>query len=263
MKRILIIFFVVIVILSSCNASNGQNNDNQIENGNINDSKNNQNSHQDAPYIIVVYGEDELSLMRKMIEADEEELFNYLDRMHHSVNGMTSREDVVSFLELLDSLPIPYISETWLSCIDYYPESETKFFDVFFRNEIGEIYSFRFFTAGDRGKAMIEENISRDVRGQYIELFQSRDSKSQIKVFSPSDEWVSFSNERGILYFPMEIDGYFVRAIYNPGDSGKISDVTPEEIYRDIVVTSFKDDVWLSDSIARSDERTVRDSLGE
>ncbi|MDR2558477.1 MAG: hypothetical protein LBC86_02890, partial [Oscillospiraceae bacterium] len=118
------------------------------------------NAMQGPPLQIIIWGEEELLKLREMTEADENELLDYLRHANYFANGMKSREAAVAFLELLDSLPIPYETGMQFSSLTYYPDSEYQTFSIRFSNETGERYSFRLFAGGDRGKSAFEESLN-------------------------------------------------------------------------------------------------------
>ena len=213
-------------------------------------------SAQEPPLQIIIRSEEELAEMRKIAETDEEELLDYLKQMNYRVNGMTNREDVVAFLKLLDSLPIPYIPGMQFGGITYYPElntgSQTQTLNISFKNEAGERHSLRLFAGGDKGKSVFEDG------EQLVEIYRSENNGKQIILYSP-DTWNSFPTEHGIYFFPIQIDGYFISAGYNFEDYKVILGITPEEIYKNIIITSFADEPWTINATEQTEE-TVSDN---
>ncbi|MDR2558015.1 MAG: hypothetical protein LBC86_00495, partial [Oscillospiraceae bacterium] len=113
-------------------------------------------------------------------------------------------------------------------------------FSIRFSNETGERYSFRLFAGGDRGKSAFEESLNGE---QLIEFIEVKDNGKQIIIYSAPASWGTFPSQNGGYQFPMEINGYFMRGGYSPGDSG-ITGVTLENIYRNMTVSSFADEPW-------------------
>jgi hypothetical protein len=196
------------------------------------------------PPQIIIWGEEELLKLREMTEADENELLDYLRHANYFANGMKSREAAVAFLELLDSLLIPYEKGMRFSSFTYYPDSINQTFDISFRSEAGERHSFRLFAGGDRGKSAFEESLNGE---QLVEAYRSQNGK--LIVYYPPTSWGTFPSERGGYQFPTEINGYFMRSGYSPGDSG-ITGVTLENIYRNMTVSSFAEAPWSIISIS-------------
>jgi hypothetical protein len=210
---------------------------------------------------VTIRNEEELARLRMIVEAGEEDFKGYS-------SALRTYEAVIAFLELLDSLPIPYSDGMQFSSLTYYPNSSNRTFDISLRNKTGEGYSYRFFTAGDRGRSLFERH------GEpLIEIYRSQDGK--IIIYSPLEAWGSPENEHGIYIFPMEINGFFIRATYSPWDSG-ITDTTPQNIYRNMVATSLKDVTWIvrylpsgevglgdveGDDVSDTDEVTTSDAL--
>jgi hypothetical protein len=119
--------------------------------------------------------------------------------------------------------------------LTYYPTSNNLTFSILFENEVGERHSFRFWTNDE-----IEEGIVKRIFGEETSLlYKCQDNR--IRIYSPPSIWGSVPDENGLFLFPMEIDGFYIQTRYLPED---ISTVVPENIYRCMTVTSFKDAPW-------------------
>jgi hypothetical protein len=184
---------------------------------------------------IAINSEDELTKLRMIAEAGKDE-FTFSGHRE-----LRRHEEVVAFLELLDSLPIPHNEGMKFNGLTYYPDSNYQTFDILFMNQTGEGHTFRIFAGGDRGKSIFENSLNGE---QLIEVYRGQDNGRQIIVYSPLSAWGSFPNAHGGYRFPMEIDGFFISAGYNPWDSG-ITDITPESIYGNMTVTTIRDLTWL------------------
>jgi hypothetical protein len=187
---------------------------------------------------IIIRSEEELSEIRKMAEASDEELIDYLLRTGHYWNGMTSREDVVTFLNLLDSLPIPYVVGMRSSGLNYFPYSEHQTFNVFFESETGEWYVIRFWTNEERSDDVVKRMLGEDISLHYT----CRDNR--IRVYSPPESWNHIPNEYGDFFFPIEIDGYYLLTRYVPPKDVCVSTVVLEDIFLSMTVSSFADEPW-------------------
>jgi hypothetical protein len=187
------------------------------------------------PPQIIIWEESELIKLREMVEADENELQDYLRRMNYRINGMTSREDVIKFLNIIDSLPIPYVARTRFGSLSHRWDSQRVFLS--FLTDIDEVYSFRFTPSG--------ENTNTD-RELLFKLPISQDD--YINVYSTSE---SQFNEHGAIFFRMEMDGFIIRAGYNRGRNNEhITTFNPQEAYKDIIITSFAEVPWSTISIS-------------
>ncbi|MCL2698435.1 MAG: hypothetical protein FWE74_10210, partial [Oscillospiraceae bacterium] len=133
------------------------------------------------PNQIVINSEEELAEMRRMAEA--EGITAYLIRTGYYDNGLRYRADVVAFLELLDSLPIPFIPGMIFTNVTYFPGRELFIVLV---TETRERYSFDFFLKEDKGMSMIEEQL-------LVEIHRINDNGRQIIIYSPDMD--RFPNE--------------------------------------------------------------------
>jgi hypothetical protein len=190
------------------------------------------------PSRIIIRSEEELLELRIIVEANDEELAEFLEG-YFSRNGIETREDLISFLKLLDSLPIPHEGGMYFSGLTYYPFSSSQTIDISFRGENREIRTFRLYAGGDMGRNIIENSLNGE---PLVEISKSQDGK--IIIYSPPKAWNSFPNEHGIYFLPIEINGYFMSSIYNPGNIS-VTDVTPEKIFEGLTVVSFRDITWL------------------
>jgi hypothetical protein len=186
---------------------------------------------------ITIRSAEELAEMRIMAESSE--IIEYLVRTGHYDNGLETRADVVAFLELLDSLPIPHEEGMRFTGLTYYLGSENQIFVISFMNETREIQSFRLYIGGDNGRSIIQESLNEE---QLIEIYRSQDGK--MIVYSPPKAWNSFPDERGLYFLPVEINGYFISAGYNPGNRN-VSNVTPQSIYGNMTATTIRDLTWI------------------
>jgi hypothetical protein len=176
---------------------------------------------------IIIRTEETLADIRRIAESEiaEEELTKLRDYLWE--NGLGNREDLISFLKLLDSLPIPYIEGTRFSGVLHYFIPESTY--VTFSTNIGETYSFSL-TPND-------ENINR------VTLFTlDVNGGRNINVYSTPE---SAFNEHGTIFYLMEIDGFLVRAGYNRGRNNEhITIFNPQEAYKDMIITSFAEAPW-------------------
>ncbi|MDR2532649.1 MAG: hypothetical protein LBC82_07395 [Oscillospiraceae bacterium] len=103
------------------------------------------------PPRVIIRSEDELIELRRMAEAGEEAF----TRSGH--RELITYGEVVAFLGLLDSLPIPHTAGMQFSSLTYHPGSESQTFDITFVNGAGERQSFRLLAGGDKGRSAFEE----------------------------------------------------------------------------------------------------------
>jgi len=183
------------------------------------------NANAAPPPMIIIYSEEELFEMREMVNASDKELEGFLFRSGYFWGGMTRREHVITFLELLDSLPIPYIEGTRFNQIVYYPSDDDTY--IVFSTNIGETHTLRY------------NFVSRNNLGEL--LFKH----NGINVYSSLNSDNSKLNEHGAISFIMEIDRMLIRTGYNRGDNRDITTFNAQERYRDLIVTSFVESPWV------------------
>ncbi|MDR2559016.1 MAG: hypothetical protein LBC86_05680 [Oscillospiraceae bacterium] len=193
--------------------------------------------------MVIIRSEERLADMRRMAEASNEELAKFLSG-YFSDNGIRTREDLISFLELLDSLPLPFIPETQFNQIVYWPSDSDTY--IVFSTEIGETHTLRynFVNKNNLGELLYRYNINQ---------------KDYINVYSSSASQNFELNDGGAIFFIMEIDGFLVRAGYNRGNNHDILTVNPEEMYSDLIITSFREAPWstMSVSFTTTDALTI------
>jgi hypothetical protein len=184
------------------------------------------------PPSISIRGDEELLEMRKMAEAEEEVLLNYLNRFSFIGVGLKSREDLISFLELIDSLPILYLPEMRFRDIWYVP-SYNNDFDISFESENGE--SFRFGIPSKERRAIVDF-----FEIEVTLIYECQDKR--MKIYTCLERW--FPSERGTYHFSMEIDGFIVHFTRFPRDNERSIDIFLKEIHENMIITSFKDEPW-------------------
>jgi hypothetical protein len=179
--------------------------------------------------------------MREVATASEDELQAHLRRTHNIMNGLRSREDVVAFLELLDSLPLPVIQGAELVEIAYYPEQQSL--SVLYQVGDSESYSFSF-TWNEDTIERIRDLINAESREELESIPQEKD---RIAVLSRSD----FQNESDtlrIVYYRLEIDGYLVGVDFRNNNTD-IFALDTAEIFEDLILSTFEE--LESDNIPR------------
>jgi len=179
------------------------------------------------PPQIIIRSDEELVEMRKMVNADAEELQNYLKRTSHSENGLRTREDFISFLELLDSLPVPYTSEMRLEYLNYSSQS----FTIFIGNGRGFHLQFRYHLSG---------NIDMST----YKIYHVLDIGNHVTIYRRPN-FDSFPTESGVFFLPMKVDEYIVTFVHRP-----INEIVFSEDFYEYTITLFEElGLWVNTTI--------------
>jgi hypothetical protein len=190
--------------------------------------------HMEPPLWVSLRGLDALTEMREMAVAGEEELIAYLRRMSLDMNGLRSRNDVVAFLELLDSLPLPVIQGAELGVINYWPETQSLSF--FYRVDDSERYSFSFALDEDT-IAQIRDELTNSENGEKLEPIPQENDR--ITVLSRENAQSQNSTLR-IVYHRLEIDGYLIRVDYR-NENKDVFSMGTDEIFEDLILSTFEE----------------------
>ena len=171
----------------------------------------NQN-HTEPPTMIFVDSKEELLELRKMSAADEKVLNEYLIKTSLGMNGVTGRQDLLDFLNLIDSLPIPLVSGAGFpDGVYYYPSHKNV--NIHYTNKKGVNYSFTFQTDG----ADAEYNINLFEKKSSDIIYT--DELNKITVYSHSEKDGSVDPDMNI--YLMNVQGYFVIARIFSSNSAK------------------------------------------
>ncbi|MCL2636892.1 MAG: hypothetical protein FWD48_00840 [Oscillospiraceae bacterium] len=167
---------------------------------------------------ITIGSEEELSEMRKMVEADNKEFSEYLLRITDINSRLLNREHIVYLLKILDSFPTINNSEMKFERIYYYFGG--PFIGITFSNDISERYSIW------HGRTA-NENVHNEL------LFTlNMNYENHVNVYSAANSQGFELDEHGSVYFTMHISNFIVGVIYNRGDNEHIQSVNPEEIFK-------------------------------
>jgi hypothetical protein len=173
-----------------------------------------------APSPLPVIGfrdEETLAKIRRIAESEiiEEELVSLRNDL--SFNGLKSREEILSFLELLDSLPILYVPEAQLIYLDFLMTS--KKFYIWFETPDGGRYRLTF-NAG-----LIDENYVGS-----ISVFHENREDS-IRVFSDGQQLRERINIHIAIYYTPEHDDLRYNSFF-------------ADFWKSAIVTSFAESPW-------------------
>jgi hypothetical protein len=175
------------------------------------------------PEQISIRGEEGLEELRRIVEADEEELREYARRHEHYIGQRVTREMLINLLELFDSLPLPNTSKIRLSSISHI--TVDNFFYVSFRTDIGELYTFSLLRRSEiaTGELLFELDMGFEDRAKVYCGMNSRDF---------------IITRRGDInfIFIIDINNFVFRITYfpgaYPGEKSLIRSVNPEEMFK-------------------------------
>jgi len=186
------------------------------------------------PHLIRVRSMEELLELRKMLEADEEDLRNYL---RQSQSGVRSRRELETLLSLLDSFPVPIINGKvlMLRTITYNPSNQ-MITNMGYDSEDGYFYSF---SVRDYRPLTAGEFIRQTYNEEPILLHE----EENVKIYAYPQalmERVLPGYENNSGDFVMDFHGYFVWVIYSHRNIKNYSSVSAEELLGGITLGSIE-----------------------
>jgi len=188
------------------------------------------------PHIISIDSMGELIELRKMLEADEEDLINYL---RQSQTGIRNREELEALLSLLDSFPIPIINgkELNLNALMYNPE-RNSIPTISYDSDDGYFYSF---SIRDYRSTTAEEFIKQTYNEEAILLHQSEDGNVKVYAYPQALlKRVEPGAENNSGEFVMDFHGYFVWVIYSHRSIKDYSTVSAEQLLGGVTLGSIE-----------------------
>lgn len=190
---------------------------------------------------------EQLEEMRKMAELeDEEALAMYLPSVEGG--GAQSREDLINFLKLVDSLPIiEFIDGTvvWISHLTGYTmDAEGKhtknYYDyiiVSTEAKNGDVTRVSYSFLINDVSAEMEK---RKTEGNFIDstLKSPIESKNgKIKVYCETRE-KHVSGEGDVINWTLDVDGIYTQVVYWTND---MESIVTENVFENVVVTNISD----------------------
>ncbi|MCL2638337.1 MAG: hypothetical protein FWD48_08190 [Oscillospiraceae bacterium] len=171
-----------------------------------------------------IRNDEKLAEMRRMAEASEEEFAEYYRQAFLYFNGIENRKELITFLEIVDSIPLPYIQGAQFKYLLYHIPS--KRFDISFELEDGARCGFTFYMDKNHSAYSSFENIPASIINR----------EKGVYVYN-----TFFDGALAVL----EINGFLVGFSYSVGFSGKSWYYFYEEFKENVIITSFKDSPWV------------------
>jgi len=180
---------------------------------------------------------EELDKMREMISCtDEEKLNEYLRSVEGG--GASSREDLISFVDMVDSLPLPELIKgdiIWINRQNNAGNPEDEFVTVSTRGANGDWVRVEYQTSIKDANAEIE---SRQKEGYFKKSGLDAPVKSgngRITVYSETKK-VHPSGVGNTVTWTIVVDGLLAKVVYY---SENIDGICAENIFRDITITTI------------------------
>lgn len=192
----------------------------------------------EPPYSIDVRGLDKLEEMRGMLAKSDEELNPYLDTIPGG--GLNSREDLVNFLELLDSTPVLKLIDGEVTWICHYPEDDVLYISTKAPN--GDWVRLEYYLSMDPSEGV--ERFSSD-KSTLSQPVKSQDERitvySQVKEPHPSGtgetvEWALTLDDTFVyaVYYTISASDIEAETVFGNPEIKKISELSHEALNGDI-----------------------------
>lgn len=243
-KWYFILAIVLLVTLASCKANNtdGYNYSHATEhsNGTVESKSTEPYDHAEPPESIQVRSLEQLDEMRMMLRQTDEELDAYL--LNATGGCADSKEDLVSFLDLIDSLPVLEVIEGDIIWIAHFYDQDRSTG----KKQDGVVYISTMGSNGDWTR--IEYLLSvKDVSGELEKLRADgefdksvisdvlQSNNGRVKVFSEIKK--RHPNGNGdLIEWMITIDNTLARVVYYTSDS---SDIQTSSVFGDISLTQI------------------------
>lgn len=232
MKKIILVTLLLLsVVLVGCNTDSS----NQLELSDpaeINSMTNEKTpTESDPPESISIRSQAELDEMRRMLQRSDKELEAYLQ--HIEGGGAHSREDIESFLKIVDSLPVLRVIDGELAWIGYYRDSGVAMISTLAPNGNWSRIEYRLAIEDTTAELeRLRKNGEFD-RSTLSDVIQSKDGR--VKVFSEIRDAHSSGNGETITWMTT-VDNILVQVVYSVSDT---SNVQGSEIFEEIEIFSI------------------------
>ena len=177
---------------------------------------------------VVIRGETELIELLGLLELDNDELEDYLMKSRIDTNGIKNREDIETFLELINSLSLPIVQNAKFRSLMYSPINMS--INISYEIDIGESYSFAYGLTWNT-----EEYIEERTGQKPVPIYQKEDGR--IKVYNSTAELDPYA---GFTRYLMDVDGHYVNVTYRNEGIKDFSLVTPDQVFGDMVLSTLQ-----------------------
>lgn len=224
MKKLLIAMFALMMFLSACQAKYEPNSSTGSKETSASVSEQPRGGEPNAA--ISIRGLEQLEEMRKMAEhQDVEELNLYLESIEGG--GAKSREDLIDFLTLVDSLPTIKFIDGTISWISHQTGNSTDtgaYYDVVFVSteaKNGNWTRIEYLLSVDDVSTEVDK---RNDEGEFADSILENPIKSKnekITVYSETRE--KHTSDKGeVIKWVLDVDGIFAQVVYYTNDANSV-----------------------------------------
>lgn len=185
------------------------------------------NTQNKPPHVFSIRDEDKLILMRNAV-SDDEALQQFLEEDSSAL--MNDREDVVAFLNLLDSLPNLTVEDAVSFTIQYFPEK--SYIDVWYFMGEDQANSRRYlFTY------LLDDDIAQETKYSILQEYADCTEKGQIingistiSVLAKAENKAETELTKKVVTYWLDVDGWVVKVNYTHNQA-ITEKVTLEEVF--------------------------------
>jgi len=175
---------------------------------------------------IAVRGKERYELM-KAAATDDAAFEEFVATERHP--WLKERENIVSFLKLLDSIPAFSVENAKYFVIDYTPAKESLFI-VYRLTEEPEVHNYRFDYAINKEKnTEYKENIIQEAGTKEF----AKIGKEQKITLLKADDMSGLKNAKTRAYYKIEAEGMYIAVSYKNINTD-VSLLKPEEVFAPI-----------------------------
>jgi uncharacterized lipoprotein NlpE involved in copper resistance len=238
MKKLVLILIALVFILIGCQKQP----EDELEKETTGNDSENTTNHVDPNPSINIHSLEELEKMREMAESKDEEALNLYLR---SVNGggAHNREDLIAFLDLIDSLPILKLIDGQIVWINYEegerPTTGEYYHSIIISTEAanGDWTMIEYQLSIDDIPARIERRKTTEELAESILKTPLQTKDGRIKVYSEARK----EHPSGIgdfITWILDLDGIYTGVIYYTKHA---DEVRANEVFQNVVIQSISD----------------------
>jgi hypothetical protein len=185
------------------------------------------------PLSIMVRGESELLEMLDMVLAPDDELVEYLERKGHAHNEVETREELLEFLQLANSIPLPVLPQVEFKSVTRSISSYgTEIRYYLSSKEDDESYSFQHNSKWSHAA----EDIEKETGKKAVPLYQT----DRIQVYKSAYDYDLDPKVKSID-FDADFDGCSLWGSYRNDHLENMPELLPEQYFEGITISSLSE----------------------